>query len=93
MSLEASPLLNSLVSDLEEGTVQELLAAERCTTESDKKDYVMSAVFQSRLSLFLLLRMLWCPQERSSISWRLWGGTTQQSGCSRTEPLHIPRTM
>ena len=41
--MESSPLLNSLVSDLEDGTVQELLAAERCTTETDKKDYVIAA--------------------------------------------------
>ena len=45
--MEGSPLLNSLVSDLEDGTVQELLAAERCTTETDKKDYVIAAAVSS----------------------------------------------
>ena len=40
MSLESSPLLNSPVSELEAGAVEELLAVERCTTEADKKEYV-----------------------------------------------------
>ena len=52
--MEGSPLLNSLVSDLEDGTVQELLAAERCTTETDKKDYVIAAAVSSLTLSFCL---------------------------------------
>ena len=52
--MEGSPLLNSLVSDLEDGTVQELLVAERCTTETDKKDYVIAAAVSSLTLSFCL---------------------------------------
>ena len=40
LSLDSSPLLNSPVSTLEEGTVRDLLAAELCTTTSDQKEFV-----------------------------------------------------
>ena len=87
VTLEASHLLNSPVSDLEDGTVQELLAAERCTAEADKKDYVMAADLRPN-SLYLSfspLRMLSSPREHSYISWHSSGGTMQLNGFSKME--------
>ena len=83
--MEGSPLLNSLVSDLEDGTVQELLVAERCTTETDKKDYVIAAAVSS-------LTLSFCQRLSSPPSLHFPPLSLSRSACVIPLPtsLHFP---